>query len=380
MYASPDCTTAEAASSVYPIMTTMRSFAALALALVTATALPFAQRPATAPPERAGWDALNAGRPREAAAAFDEALRRAPRDPLLLLGAAVAAHLLGDADSARRYLVDALRQDPTLTSASLLLGDILYRADDLNGAIQVYEQAAAHAPGDRLLQSRLENWRKEAALHDRFARKLTDHFTVLFEGPAEAELAAKALEILEAAYWRIGSTLYTYPTDVVTVVLYTREQFRDVTRAPDWAGGAYDGRIRVPVLGALNDRRAFERVLAHEFTHALVKTLSPRGVPQWLNEGLAMYFEGADLTPLVERVRAAESRHSLAALERPFIGMNDAAAALAYAQSAAAVKLLMDEAGAPAIVGLLTELGRAVPFGEAFERHTNMTYAEFQKR
>ena len=144
---------------------------------------------------------------------------------------------------------------------------------------------------------RLEAWRKEAALHSGFGRKLGDHFTVLFEGPAEAQLAERAVAILEAAYWRIGTALYTYPTDVITVVLYTREQFRDITQSPEWAGGAFDGRIRMPVQGALQNLPEFERVLSHEFTHALVRSLAPRGVPYWLDEGLAVQFEGSDLAP-----------------------------------------------------------------------------------
>lgn len=338
------------------------------------------QRLTPAQHARAGWDALNAGKAGEAAAAFDEALKREPREPDLLLGAGLAAHLLGRGDDARRYLVDALKVDPAFTPASLLLGELLYRATDLDGAIQVYEQALAHRPEHAQIQAKLEAWRKEAALHDRFARKLGDHFTVLFEGPAEAELATTTVEILERAYWRIGSALYTYPPDVITVILYTREQFRDVTQSPEWAGGAYDGRIRVPVLGAMKNLRELERVLAHELTHALIKSIAPRGVPQWLNEGLAMNFEGADLAPHLERVRAAESRHSLNTLAAPFSAMDATAATLAYAQSAAAVKLLLDEAGAAAIVGILTDLARGLPFVEAFERHTNMRYGDFEKR
>ena len=356
---------------------------AFALAFVCLLAMPpaaGAQRLTGVQHARAGWEALNAGKPQHAAAAFEEALKEEPREPALLLGAGLAAHLLGQSDSARRYLVDALKYDAAFTPASLLLGEVLYRADDLTGAIQIYDQALIHAPGHRQLEAKLDAWRKEAALHDRFARTLTDHFTVLFEGPTEAALAARAVEILEAAYWRVGSALYTYPTEVLTVVLYTRDQFHDVTRAPNWAGGAYDGRIRVPVLGALENPRAFERVLAHEFTHALVKSLAARGVPQWLNEGLAMYFEGTDLAPQVERARNAEARHTLTALEGTFAGMNGAAATLAYAQSAAAVKLLIDEAGPPAIVGILNDIARGLPFAEAFERNTNMSYAEFQKR
>ena len=350
---------------------------ALAVALCT-VASPQRQPPAQS--ARAGWEALHAGRADEAAAVFAEALKGAPQEPSLLLGAGIAAHLLGQSDTARRLLVDALKADPAFTSASLLLGEVLYRSGDLVGAIQTYTAALAYAPANAQMTKKVEAWRREAALHDGFAQKLGDHFTVLFEGPAEAGLAQKAVDVLEAAYWRIGSALYTYPHEPITVVLYTREQFRDVTQSPDWAGGAYDGRIRVPVQGALKDMRTFELVLTHEFTHALVRSLAPRGVPQWLNEGLAMYFEGSDLTKQVLLVQSAGAKPSLKALEGSFSGMDSTAAAMAYAQSAAAVKLLMDESGAGTVVGILTDVGRGLPFAEAFERNTNTTYADFIKR
>jgi tetratricopeptide (TPR) repeat protein len=347
--------------------------------LLSGTGLPAGQPLQPAQHARAGWQAIDAGDAQKAQLHFADALRGAPTEPTVLLGAGLAAHLLGQADDARRSLVDALKYQPSLTAASLLLGEVLYRANDIQGAIHTYEQALVHAPEHAVLTKRLAEWQKEAALHDRFAQKLGDHFTVLFEGPAEAALAAKAVEILEAAYWRIGSVLFTYPPDVVTVVLYTREQFRDVTQSPDWAGGAFDGRIRVPVRGALENLASFERVLTHEYTHAVVRSLAPRGVPQWLNEGLAMYFEGGDPSAHVEHVRNAERPHPLTRLEGSFANMDGNAAALAYAQSAAAVKRLMDEAGAPAIVGILTDLGRGLPFAEAFQRHANMPYAEFQR-
>ena len=358
----------------------MYQLAALAFILVMTAAAAPAQRLTPAQHARAGWDALDAGRFREAADSFAEALKGSPQEPTVTLGAGVAAHRLGQSDTARRYLLDTLRLAPTLTVASVLLGEVLYRAGDIRGAIQTYEQALAHAPNEALLKTKLEGWRNEAALHDRFGQKLGDHFTVLFEGPAEADLAQKAVDVLEAAYWRIGAALYTYPTETISVVLYTREQFRDITQSPDWAGGAYDGTIRIPVQGAMKNSREFERVLAHEFTHALVKAMALRGVPQWLNEGLAMYFEGGDTSKQVALAAAAESKHALSKLEGPFSGMDKEAAIVAYAQSVAAVKILMDEAGAPAIVGILADLARGLAFVEAFERNTSMSYAEFQKR
>jgi peptidase MA superfamily protein/tetratricopeptide repeat protein len=339
-----------------------------------------AQRKSAAELSREAWDALNAGRTREAAGAFDEALKSAPNQPSLLLGAGVAAHLQGREDDARRYLVDALKIDPALTAASLLLGAVFYQAGDIDAAIETYEQALAHAPNHPQLTKQLRAWRNEAELHSGFGRKLGNHFTVLFEGPAEAQLADRAVEVLESAYNEIGTAMYTYPTEIVTVVLYTREQFRDITQSPAWAGGAFDGRIRVPVLGALQNQREFERVLRHEFTHALIHSIAPRRVPFWLDEGLAVHFEGGSLSRKQQQVRDAESLLSLTRLERSFADLTPKEASVAYAESAVAVEALFEDAGAPAVVGLLADIGRGLAFGEAFERNILVPYADFQKK
>ena len=323
---------------------------------------------------------MNAGRTQEAAAAFDEALKSAPNQPTLLLGAGAAAHLQGREDDARRLLVDALKIDPALTPASLLLGAVFYQTGDTDAAIDTSQAALAHAPNHPQLTKQLEAWRKEADLHSGFGRKLGDHFTVLFEGPAEAQLADRAVAILESAYDRIGTALYTYPIDVITVVLYTREQFRDITESPDWAGGAFDGRVRVPVRGALQNEAEFERVLRHEFTHALVHSVAPRGVPFWLDEGLAVRFEGSNLARKQQQVRDAETLLPLKRLERSFSDLTAKDAALAYAESAVAVGALFDDAGAPAIVGMLADIGRGLAFADAFERNILVRYADFQKR
>lgn len=352
---------------------------AAVLLLLLAAAAPQAQRRSPSDPTLAGWDALNAGQLTEAAAAFAEAVKQRPTPPALL-GAALVAHLQTRYEEARQYLVAALALDPDLLPAAQLLGEVLYRSGDLDGAILVYEQALIRAPDHAQLQKKLDAWRKELALHSRFGQRFSDHFTVLFEGPAEAALAERAVAILEAAYWRVGTTFYTYPADTVTVVLYTREQFRDVTQSPAWAGGAFDGRIRVPVQGALQNPREFERVLAHEFTHALVHSIAPRGVPTWFNEGLAVFFEGSDLNRRKETIRSSAAKLPLDRLEGSFEGLSAKEAGLAYAQSAVATSVLIEQAGAPAIINLLTDVGGGTSFASAFERHMPMSYAEFQKK
>jgi tetratricopeptide (TPR) repeat protein len=294
-----------------------------------------------------------------------------------MLGAGVSAHLRGKTDEARQDLAGALRLQPSLTAASLLLGELLYREADLQGAIAVYEQALAYAPKDAQLAAKLEGWRREALVHDSFSQRVASHFTIMFEGAADQPLAARVAEMLEASYWRIGGALGAYPRDVVPVILYSREQFRDVTQSPGWAGGLFDGRIRVPVAGKIDDAE-LERVLAHELTHAIVRGLAPRGVPQWLNEGLAVLFE-----------RAGGSRGSLrsgdrpliplAKLERSFAGLSNDDARLAYIESALATQQVIDAGGPMAIYNLLTNIGSGLPFDTAFERAVLMPYAEFLK-
>jgi tetratricopeptide (TPR) repeat protein len=333
-----------------------------------------AQRdPQTALLEAAGFKALEAGDARRAADAFRHALASDPANAALHFGAGAAAFLERRDADAKAALERALALNPGLTEARRILGQVLYRLGDLVGAIRVYEPIA----GEERARSTLERWQRELELHGRMQLAVGNHFTISFEGPEEAALAARALEALDRAYWRIGGQMGIYPTNPVQVVLYTNEQFRDVTRAPMWAAGAYDGVIRVPMRGALGRPEELDRVLGHEFTHALVRTLAGRGVPTWLNEGLAAAFESDSLAWAEERLRRADDRIPLAALERSFGRFAGAEAEVAYATSAVAVRLVIDESGGVAVANLLRDLGEGVAFDAAFTHRIQRSFAEF---
>ncbi len=327
--------------------------------------------------ERAAWGALNAGQARAAADGFREALAADPKNARLHLGAGMAASLERRDADARDEFERALTLDPKLTQARALLGQIQYRMGERLLAVRTYETLVAAAPDDRDAQTTLERWKREADLHDRMQQAVGSHFTVSFEGPAEAVLAAEALELLDRAYWRIGQLLGTYPSDPIAVVLYTGEQFRDITRAPSWAAGAYDGVIRVPMRGALDQRDELDRVLSHEFAHALIRTLASRGVPAWLNEGLATALETGTLG-WAETQTAAQPPVPLRALQSGFARFSGAQAQLAYATSALAARRLLDEAGGFAVANLLRDLGEGVAFDEAFLHRIQRPFAQFQ--
>jgi tetratricopeptide (TPR) repeat protein len=352
----------------------MRRTAAVLAFVTLIAASSFAQ----VPPGRAGWDAIRDGRNEEAAAAFAEAIRQQPRDPAHHLGAALAALLLGDTARARESLEQALKLAPNFTTASLLLGDLLYRQSDLQGAIAVYEAARAYAPADKTLSARLARLREEPSPEKGFFQSQSAHFTVLFEGPADEEMARRAVDVLEDAYWRVGTALYTFPDHVITVVLYTEQQFRDTTRSPSWAAAAYDGRIRVPMRGALQQAPGeLERVLTHELTHAMIRAIGPRGVPTWLNEGLAVMFEPQGTQWAASTMAASPGRIPLDELAGSFDNLSGNQARVAYAESAEAARRLFDEVGGAGVVALLQDIARGVPVADAFERRMLTPYSAF---
>jgi hypothetical protein len=209
--------------------------------------------------------------------------------------------------------------------------------------------------------------------------------------------------VLEAASWRIATELAIYPATPITVVLYTEQQFADITRSPRWAAAAFDGTIRVPVRGALAQQDELERLLNHEVTHALLWSVAPTGVPFWLAEGLAVVFErgeppapsahhGQTGQPADDQERTATRREAssrpgrpappparLAELHGPFAGFSDDRAEAAYAQGARATERLLELIGPIGVSSLLSDIGAGIPFETAFGARAPMTYAEFQE-
>ena len=218
------------------------------------------------------------------------------------------------------------------------------------------EKAAALAPADRDIAKQLAEWRAESDLHERFEERPGVRFRVLFEGPAEKAISDRVAAVLESAYWTVGKALNTYPGETLTVILYSNQQFQDITRAPAWAGGGYDGRIRLPVGGALRSPRSLDRVVTHELVHFVVRTAAPTGAPTWVNEGLAGYLESPDQTWAARAFRATPVRIPLAALADGFDRFDADTALIAYAESLVAGRLLCERLG-PNVGTFLQMLG-----------------------
>jgi tetratricopeptide (TPR) repeat protein len=327
---------------------------------------------------QAGAKALDERRFGDALEAFTAASAIVPRDPSLRFGAGMSAFMLGRNADAQEWFEKALTLNPRYRAASEWLGELHYRAGRLKEAVEVYETALKYAPGATEMEARLGEWKKETSLQGRFYEARGAHFAVRFEGPGDELLARRAVDRLETEYWRIGQMLTAYPPNPITVVLYTQQQFRDITRLPSWTAAAYDGRIHVPMRGALEQTEELDRVLGHEFVHAVVFMLGGRNVPMWLNEGLAAHLERGGAEEAERVLAATRARPALQQLHRSFTGLSGEDAQVAYALSAKAVRRMIELRSAAAIVTLLQDLARGAAFATAFHQHIGMRYEDFQ--
>jgi hypothetical protein len=350
--------------------------------LLTSVSAYAAAAPQQELPAPAAWEALDRGDAEKAAAIFREELERSPSNAMLHYGAGYAAVALGRTDAAISSLKHAIECNPRLVPAMVLLSQVAYQAADLDLAVSTLEKAAAVAPRDRRIAQQLDEWRREAALHGRFEERTTARFKVLFEGAAEKAIGERVAAVLESVYWRVGKALNTYPSETLMVILYTNKQFQDITRAPAWAGGGYDGRIRLPVGGALRSPKTLERVVTHEFVHAVIHDAAPTGTPTWIQEGLASYMESSDRTWVSQVLRRADGRIPIEDLADGFDRFDGGTALVAYAESLLAGQLLCERLGSN-LGPFLQMLGNGHGVDQALSTHNvqpDAFYAEWRRR
>lgn len=191
-------------------------------------------------------------------------------------------------------------------------------------AIADLRRAAGLAPDRADIAARLAQMLSVAQAEDGHWTESSGHFDLSYDGARE-DLAFRTTEIfdvLEGAYLDFTELFGLDPVANgrarIRVVLYERAGFHGATGIGHWAGGLYDGSIRVPLQDLGKERAQLRRVLRHELVHAFVHESGGRNVPGWLNEGLAQLLEDAD--PLtqgraLDAARRQLAGHALPALE-----------------------------------------------------------------
>src|SRR5262249_29001338 len=140
---------------------------------------------------------------------------------------------------------------------------------------------------DADVQAALERAERDLREEENYTENQSSHFSLKYAGAATPELAREVLRALEKDFTEIETQLNFTPPDAIGVVLYTREEFADITRTPAWVGALNDGRVRVPVHGLTSVSPELARVLKHELTHSFLTQKTHGRCPVWLNEGIA---------------------------------------------------------------------------------------------
>lgn len=267
-----------------------------------------------------------------------------------------------------------------------MLGKVYYNTDRMYEAFDVLEDAEWNDPDNHAVKQMLEKVRRELAVEKGMEKEYGGHFVITFEGGENDDLGGEVLEVLEDAYNWIGLQLDHYPEQRVTVILYSRRQFSELTNSPDWAGGLYDGKIRLPVGGIASVDARVRGLLYHEYMHVVVRDIVGNNVPAWLNEGLAEVAERHVTAAPVEVLPLARQQDKLLplqALEQSFHKLEGMQVALAYEQSYAVVSFLIERYGWHNVRDLLFALREHKTFFEAIEEVLgidSMTYKTLQRR
>lgn len=308
---------------------------------------------------------LRAGEYADAAKLFHEL---SEHDPSAFKGLGVSYMNVGDYENARLSLEKALEHIPNDFMVRKILAIIYYKKDDAERAL-MHAETALSVMNDPELQQLQAKLRNEKSAEERHVNEGTTHFKVSFDGYAHGDLSRKVIDILEDAYRTIGKEMDYFPSQPVSVVLYTNQDFYDITQSPQWSGGIFDGKIRIPIRGVESREGELRKVLFHEYTHAVVHSITPL-CPLWVNEGLAEYFStnsGKMIGQLLP----------LTSLEASFSGLRPENIRTAYWESYSAVSYLIERYGLHRIKQFLLALPKRSDLNQAFEDAFSMSYREF---
>lgn len=282
-------------------------------------------------------------------------------------------------------LLEALGMGDADVEILQLLGQIYYQTDRMYEALDVLERAEQSAPDNHAVARMLDKVRRELAVEKGMDKEYGGHFVITFEGADNTELGSEVLEVLEDGYNWIGSQLDHYPQQRVTVILYTQRQFSDLTNSPEWAGGLYDGKIRLPVGGIASVDARVQGLLYHEYMHVVVRDIAGSKVPTWLNEGLAEAAERHVRDKPLQMLPAAIKQGKLIpfeTLEKSFFHLKGMQVLLAYEQSYGLVRFIIDRYGWHNLRALLFALREQIFFDavETVLGIDSMSYKSLQRR
>jgi len=309
---------------------------------------------------------------------YRAALTLAPNDVTLLLNSGYLHLKRSEYSAALDDLDRAYSIAPDSAEVAKLRGWAYYGLSRLETAVAEWKRSLDIKP-DPEVQHALDKASRDVQEEANYRENETAHFILRYNGDATPELAQDILRALEDDFAEISSTLNYTPPEAISVVLYTNQEFTDITRAPNWVGALNDGRIRIPVdgLGTVTD--ALAHVLKHELTHSFLTQKTSGRCPVWLQEGIAQYMEGKRSGAAAASLFATYNEHmdvSLANYEGSWLNLDPDAATAAYAWSLANVEAMIALDGMSQLSLVLDRIAAGSATEDALRDVLQMSYSD----
>ena len=322
--------------------------------------------------------------PTEAMEQYETALKYSRDNNLLLANLLSLAYVhltRSEYGAALGYLDRGRAVAPQSVILARMSGWAYYALDRLPEAVAEWKRAQQIQASPEIAAA-LERVEQDKDTEGEFREGQTSHFSMHYQGGATPQLATEILRTLEEHFRSLQTQMRFTPAESIAVVLYTQETFRDITRAPDWAGALNDGRIRVPVQGLSSVTEELSRILMHELTHSFVRQKTQGRCPQWLNEGLAQWMEGRRSSVSAGPLIAVYDRREyipLHQLEDHWTGLGSQAAGYAYAWSLAATETIIAKSGMYGLDAFFEHFANDAAVEPALREGLQITYADLER-
>jgi tetratricopeptide (TPR) repeat protein len=312
---------------------------------------------------------------------FESALRFQPDNSTILVYYAALLVRTGNAAQALPYAERAVRAAPSSPDAYTMLGYSQFASDHTKEAVASWKRSLDLRP-DATVQQFLAKAQREQTVESDFSQGESSHFVLHYEGKQTSDaLRGQILAALESDYDDLVRDLGNPPRDNIVVTLYTEQAFFDVTRAPSWAGGINDGKLRIPISGLTSMTSELAHVLKHELAHSFIAKLSGGRCPPWLHEGIAQFVEPRRLSSEGHQLSLlfkAQRNIPLNALEGSFNRFSGSEAYVAYAESLAAVTYINDSYGMSDIQRILERISQGNSTEAALRATIHSDYGQFE--
>lgn len=204
--------------------------------------------------------------------------------------------------------------------------------------------------------------------------------------PDDADVAGRALDVLEAALAEFAPRLPAGDAPIYVIVAHDLPEFMRYARSYTQVtvSGIAKASKSLIVVKAPHLRRAgsdYRGTLRHELVHVLIyRNANTALVPRWLNEGICMslaneYRWAAPLS--VARMYLGGRMIPYRLLDRAFLAPGDEMEFNdAYAQALSMTRFLRDHLGEDTFWTVFHAMD-ALSFGDALRRHAGITPADF---